>query len=263
MGAALMFVKVFSQILDSSIAEDYLVRFVFEDFLKLADKEGLVDMTPGAISRRTHVPLEIVTHGIEKLSLPDPESRSPDEEGRRIVLIDSHRSWGWRVVNYPYYRNIRDEEARRTYFRERKREQRAASRNVQDSPRQSNSVHTGPTVSTKAEAEAEAEADLKNIPAKGKPSRFSLPEWISEATWKDFEEMRSRKRAPLTPRARQGIVDDLTKIKAAGDDPEQVLLKSIKNSWSGVFPHGASGAPFLAKPRKATDGMRFANEAIQ
>jgi hypothetical protein len=165
-----MFVKVFAQILDSSIAEDYLVRFVFEDLLKLADKEGLVDMTPGAISRRTHVPLEIVNRGIEKLLLPDPESRSPAEEGRRIVPIDAHRSWGWRIVNYLDYRNIRDEEARRTYFRERKREQRAASRNVQDSQRPSNTVHTGPVVSTKAEAEA----DLKNIPAKKKPSPESL-----------------------------------------------------------------------------------------
>src|SRR5580658_9178548 len=111
-----MFVKIFAQILDSSIAEDYLVRLVFEDLLKLADRDGLIDMTPGAISRRTSVPLEIVTRGIEKLSLPDPESRSPDEEGRRIVPIDTHRSWGWRVVNYLHYRNIRDEEARRTYF---------------------------------------------------------------------------------------------------------------------------------------------------
>ena len=94
-----MFAKVFTQILDSSIADDYLLRLVFEDFLKFADKDGIVDMTPSAIARSTHVPLEIVTRGIERLSQPDPESRSPGEDGRRIVLIDAHRSWGWRIVN--------------------------------------------------------------------------------------------------------------------------------------------------------------------
>jgi hypothetical protein len=120
-----MFAKVFGQIFDSSVAEDYLVRLVFEDFLVLADKLGVVDMTPQAVSRRTNVPLEIVQRGILVLSSPDPESRSQGEEGRRLVPIDSHRSWGWQIVNYEHYRNLRDEEARRAYFRDAKREQRS------------------------------------------------------------------------------------------------------------------------------------------
>jgi hypothetical protein len=41
------------------------------------------------------------------------------------VPIDSHRSWGWQIVNYEHYRNLRDEEARRAYFRDAKREQRS------------------------------------------------------------------------------------------------------------------------------------------
>jgi hypothetical protein len=151
-----MYVKIFAQIYDSSIAENYLVRFVFEDFLILADKHGHVDMTPGAIARRTNVPIDIVKEGIERLSSPDLESRSPEEEGRRIVLLDPHRPWGWRIVNYEQYRNIRDDEARKEYFREHKRMQRAQSKNVLDSQGQSNGVHNGSTISTKAEAEAEA-----------------------------------------------------------------------------------------------------------
>jgi len=119
-----MFVKVFTQILDSSLADDYLVRFVFEDLLKLADKNGFVDMTLGAISRRTGVPLEIFARGIEKLSQPDPESRSPQEEGRRIVLLDTHRSWGWKLINYEHYRNIRDMDAKREADRNRQQRHR-------------------------------------------------------------------------------------------------------------------------------------------
>jgi hypothetical protein len=111
-------------------------------------------MTSGAIARRTNVPVEIVNRGIERLSSPDLESRSPEEEGRRIVLLDPHRSWGWRIVNYEQYRNIRDDEARKEYFREHKRMQRAQSKTVLDSQGQSNGVNNGSTISTKAEAEA-------------------------------------------------------------------------------------------------------------
>ena len=147
-----MYVKIFAQIYDSSIAEDYLVRLVFEDFLILADRHGHVDMTPAAIARRTNVPIDIVNQGIDRLSSPDPESRSPEEEGRRIVLLDPHRSWGWRIVNYEQYRNIRDDEARKEYFREHKRKQREHSKNVLDGQGQSNGVHISPTISTEAEA---------------------------------------------------------------------------------------------------------------
>ncbi len=150
-----MFAKVFGQIFDSSVAEDYLVRLVFEDFLVLADKLGVVDMTPQAVSRRTNVPLEIVQRGILVLSSPDPESRSQGEEGRRLIPIDSHRSWGWQIVNYEHYRNLRDEEARRAYFRDAKREYR--SKKYADCPPASNVVKDSPTNSTQAEADTEAE----------------------------------------------------------------------------------------------------------
>lgn len=120
-----MYAKVFRQILDSSIAEDYQVRHVFEDLLKLADSEGIVDMTVTAIARSTNVPIEIVRRGIEELEKPDPESRTTDFEGRRIILLEPHkRSWGWMIVNYQKYREIQDEETRRAAFREAKRRQR-------------------------------------------------------------------------------------------------------------------------------------------
>jgi hypothetical protein len=119
-----MYAKVFGQIFDSSITEDYLVRLVFMDFLVLADRDGVVDITAEAIARRTNVPLEVVRSAIHKLSAPDPQSRTSDAEGRRIVLLDEHRAWGWRVVNYKAYCDISDEEARRAYMRDYMRNRR-------------------------------------------------------------------------------------------------------------------------------------------
>lgn len=120
-----MYAKVFTQIFDSSIAVNYEVRHFFEDMLKLADIEGVVDVTPEAISRRINLPLEKVKYGLEELMKPDPESRSHLHEGRRLIPLDSHRTWGWIIVNYQHYRAIKDEEARRAYFRDAKAKQRA------------------------------------------------------------------------------------------------------------------------------------------
>jgi hypothetical protein len=164
-----MFAKVFSQIFDSSIAMDHVVRHVFMDMLVLADRDGVVDMTQDAIARRTNVPLEIIMSALERLSQPDDRSRSGDEEGRRIVLIDSHRDWGWQIVNYHHYRDLKDEEARRQYFRDKKREQRAR----QHSHTLSNGVKDSPRNSTQAEAEAEAEVNTKTpLPPRGGRGRF-------------------------------------------------------------------------------------------
>ena len=167
-----MFAKVFSQIFDSSIARDYAVRHMFMDFLVLADREGVVDMTVDAISRRTNVPQEIVKHAIEELSKPDPLSRSIEEQGRRLVRLDSHRTWGWQIVNYDHYRNLVDEESRRAYFRDRKRDQRKRSKTsppvqlVRDSPILSNDV-------TQAEAEADAEAEARGTRPSFEPDDFN------------------------------------------------------------------------------------------
>jgi len=108
-----MFAKIFTQILDSSLAEDYQTRHVFEDLLKLCDINGVVDITPEAIHRRTNVPLELIKRGIAELEKPDARSRNPENAGARIVRLDDHRDWGWLIVNYAHYRAIASEEQRR------------------------------------------------------------------------------------------------------------------------------------------------------
>lgn len=119
------FVKVFGQILDSSISENYEVRHIFEDLLKLADwRTGVVDMTPQAISRRLNIPIEKVLWGIEELCKPDPDSRSKVEEGRRLKLL-SDRVWGWHIVNYLEYRQQWDMRDKREYDRAAKARERA------------------------------------------------------------------------------------------------------------------------------------------
>lgn len=103
-----MYSRVFLQILDSSIAEDFTTRHIFEDLLKLADhKTGVVDMTREAISRRLNVPLDVLNASIDKLESPDKRSRDPEHDGRRLGRLDSHRDWGWLILNWSKYQQIK------------------------------------------------------------------------------------------------------------------------------------------------------------
>jgi hypothetical protein len=125
-----VFAKIFGQIFDSSIAEDYNCRRMFMDLLVLSDPDGVVDMTHEAISRRTNVPIDQVTRYITQLLEPDPLSRSRAAEGARLVPVDTHRDWGWKIVNYHHYRKLRDDEIRRQYFRDKMRKYRALKKAV-------------------------------------------------------------------------------------------------------------------------------------
>lgn len=164
-----MFAKVYSQIFASSIAENYATRHVFMDLLVLADSEGVVDMTLSAIARTTNVPIDVVEKAVKELSEPDEASRSPEEDGRRIALIDSHRNWGWRIINYDHYRRLRDEEGRRAYHRDYMREMRERKRanNVKACEGVLRPVNGCDAGLTHAEGEGDAEGINTPKPPKG------------------------------------------------------------------------------------------------
>src|SRR5690242_15776897 len=127
-----MYGKIFSQIYDGTLATrgPWQALITFQQLIVLDNKNGEVEMTAEVIATRTTIPLEIIQIGLAALSQPDPESRTPTEEGRRIVLLSPRRSWGWRIVNYGHYRQIRNEEERREYHRLYMRKKRAAVKSI-------------------------------------------------------------------------------------------------------------------------------------
>lgn len=122
-----MFGKVFSSMYDGTLATrgPWQALVTFQQMIVLADRTGTVDMTAEAIARRTTIPLEIIKIGITALEQPDSESRSPDLDGRRITRLNPDRSWGWRIVNYERYRQIRSADDRREYMAAFMRDKRA------------------------------------------------------------------------------------------------------------------------------------------
>lgn len=154
-----MYTKLFKSIVDGSLYGRRQALPVFLVMLALADKHGIVDVLPKKIADILGESEEYVAIGIKELSDPDPISRTPTEEGRRILPLNEHRSWGWKITNYEVYRNMRDEEERRIYQRQWDRENRKkpAKKNPTTNPTQSDkSDHVRPNP-TNAEAEADAE----------------------------------------------------------------------------------------------------------
>lgn len=113
-----MFVKLFTGILDSSIASNRTLRHFFTDLLLCADAKGYVIMTKEAIAKRTGASLKEVEWGLKELQKPDPLSKTPGFDGKRVEpLPDS--GYGWRIINYEAYRDIRDADQLREVTRKR------------------------------------------------------------------------------------------------------------------------------------------------
>ncbi len=108
-----MFCKLFASLYQGTLRGRSHEILVFTNLIANATAKGHVDKHPRAISEEVGLTLDEVNTALANLESTDPESRSPDEDGRRIIRMDEHRAWGWRIVNYGKYRAIKNEEDRR------------------------------------------------------------------------------------------------------------------------------------------------------
>lgn len=122
-----MYCKIFKTIFDGSLYGNFDATVTFMALIILAERGGIVDMTPRAIAAKCGYPIDIIERGLAELELPDPQSRTQDDEGRRIVRIDEHRTWGWRITNFETYHRMRTTEDRQEYFAARYAARRASS----------------------------------------------------------------------------------------------------------------------------------------
>jgi hypothetical protein len=168
-------------------------------------------MTPEAISRRTNVPIGEVEKYIRELNQPDLKSRSKLLDGKRIVPLDPNRDWGWRIVNYRHYRNIKDEEARRAYFRGKQREYRKRkARSVKD----------------KGLTKLNGSEQLFSSASASSSVRTKFLEWVSV-----------RKAMGKAPKDWNKMFECQLKWLAKFPDSLQIeiLDQSIRNNWQGLF----------------------------
>ena len=235
-----MFVKLFTQILDSSIADNRRLRHFFTDLLLCADSKGYVVMTDSAIARRIGCDIEEVRWGLAELAKPDPMSKTPDAEGARIERLDG-TGYGWRIINYESYRAMKDADQMREATKERVRRFREKNRPVT----LCNAGVTNGNANTEAEAEAEAEVEKKKEHLlSAKPDDY--PE-IIKTLWSIFP-AKSRDRS-----SKAKLAQEWRKLKAKPD--EQTVTESLTkwascHEWTKDGGQFAPGAHLWIKERK-------------
>jgi hypothetical protein len=165
------YTKLFNSIVTSTIwSEDDQTRIVWITMLALADKNGEVQGSVPGLARSAGVSVDACRAAIGKFLSPDPDSRTRDDEGRRIEEIDG----GWHLINHRKYREMatdadRTEKAAIRQARHREKLKRNVTPESRDShapvtaeSRQNPQADTDTDTDTDTKAESEAESRKQN-----------------------------------------------------------------------------------------------------
>lgn len=103
------FTKLFSSITASTIwCESSNIRVVWITMLAMCDRHGRIHSSVPGLARIANVPVDDCRSAIRGFLSPDIDSRTPDNEGKRIEEIEG----GWRLLNHSKYRDLEDKEAK-------------------------------------------------------------------------------------------------------------------------------------------------------
>ena len=234
-----MYAKVFSSLFDGSMRGQPDLILVFINMLTRCDSDGCVDRTPRAIADETGLPIERVKDAIKMLESPDSESRTPDMEGRRIVLISGERTWGWRIVNFRKYRSIRDEQSRQQQNREAQQRYKSKTGKPESAKVSQEKPDKPVKAHTEAEAEAHTKTETKNTCADKSPrARNPL-----------LDSLASVEGDPLqTPSAQWSRISKaLSEIKSASPDVTPEEIKRRASNYKSHFEDAMLTCNALAK----------------
>ena len=244
-GVVIMYGKIFSSLFEGTMIGKSDMQHVFMYMLAVADKDGYVDKQPSLIAFQIGIPLERVTAAIKDLSAPDMQSRSREEEGRRIVLsAPGERDWGWHIVNKGKYDSIRDAESRRETFRKASQKKRdakkAANVDRQHSSTLRQHVSTESThidVAVNKDVNKDVKKERKRI-KKADHSEFFTDSQAASSKFKDawlmWLDHRKDKRNKISANTAKLQLKKLAK-SATITDQIAILHYSIEQGYTGLF----------------------------
>ena len=272
------YTKLFSSIITSSIwTEDDQTRIVWITLLALADRHGEVAASIPGLARVAGVSVEACEKAIAKFMAPDPYSRTPDEEGRRIERIEG----GWALVNHAKYRAAASEEderekaaIRQKRLRDKKKDKTDGGVTVTDSNAPSRSVTPSNAKSRQAEAEAEAKAESKTpcSPPVGdglQELRLRIGGWLRRrptTEWSDKENKRLKEVAKGLEEADLLLLERYytSKCKYLRQD-----VMTLLNNWNGELDRArnwigtVAGSEPMLIPVAKSEPPKSALEAIK
>ena len=269
------FVKLDCGILDSTLWPDRQARELFVTALLMAKPHRIEGAEPIIHVRSTDKTGEVVPDGwygfvpasgagiirraglqgdegmdaLDRLCGPDPESRTPDFNGRRMARVDG----GYLILNFAKYRDKDHTAAERA---KRYRENKA----LRDGPIASRVTSRNDTHAESREQKQKAEAETRKAKAESVETVFphELDTETFREKWKEFMTFRSKLKKPLLPESVNAQLKTLARYGEA--IATQSIEASIGNGWQGLFPEkikpqqiGAAPKPTpLRPPQKLT-----------
>jgi hypothetical protein len=159
-----LYAKLFTSITESSLwSEPKEVRLLFVTMLAKADQDGFVEASIPGLARVANLTIGETEASLKVLLSPDPYSKNPANEGRRIAEIPG----GFLLLNYEDYRARRSTEERREYMRQYMQEYRtkkpSRKHSVNSGKQNVNSVSRGKPPLAHTEADTEADTDTEKF----------------------------------------------------------------------------------------------------
>ncbi len=213
------YTPVFKSIYSGSLFGQWPAAAVMASILPLCDVQGRIDLHPKAIASMTGWPQELLEQGLAQLMEPDADSRTQTAEGRRLVLLDPERPWGWVVVNFAAYR----EKARLMAKSAREVASGANKKRLTAGDRR-RPPETAPKTQTKTNTNKEETA------APG----------LDLDAWDRWVSYRTEIKKPIRPPSVEAAQKEMA---AFGSDQMAAVEKSIASGWQGLFaPSGKQKA---------------------
>lgn len=251
------FTKLFSSITKSTVwCEPHTTVRVWITLLADCNRKGEIHGSVPGLAHLARVTIAECEAALNTFLAPDPYSRTPDNDGRRIEVIPG----GWRLLNYGLYRERRDTDAVQESKRDHMRRVRAerAENSTRGNDVSTSGNENGVWSESGYIAEAEADTD-KSQKSKGRAAPLVLPEWLPGDVWDDWHSYRNARKG-WTAKARTLSLRTLTDLRDQGHDPRKVVEQSIERGWTGLFPvhDRARAGPGAARQQdsKTLTGMK-------
>ncbi|MDS1141731.1 hypothetical protein RE432_14920 [Pusillimonas sp. SM2304] len=155
--------------------------------------------------------------------------RSGRKVGDPVVLLDTQDGPIWyssRMVKDEYVRTIRGESSR---FGEGDDNPKGKKKTApKDAPK--------PPLGDGSSSSSSTSLKDTPLPPDDGGAGWARPDWIPADLWAGFEEVRKKRKKPMTDKARQMAVNKLAALRAGGNDPKAVMEQTILHAWDTFYP---------------------------
>ncbi len=232
--------KIFESLYTGSMVGSGINVFALWAYVIASAKPpGTIELNPKILATVFGCTIDEVRDAIEKLCQPDPESRTKDFEGRRLI---PEGQFLYAVPTWEKYNSLRNEIERREQNREAAQRYRSRQRrHADEDDASSTSAQSAHTVCVSSSSCTSLCTSEKNAPVRTKA--VDRPEGVDEQTWADWLAHRRGVKAPLTQTAMNGIVREAAKAGVGLQEALQEAMSRGWRSWKAEWRSSTGGAP--------------------